>query len=272
MVLAGRGPSDADIDHMAGCIREVKEKFGIETCLSSGLLDAPKAHRLKEAGLDRLNHNLNTSRSRYPEICTTHTYQDRVDTLTAARSAGLQLCTGLIVGMDESADDLVEVAYELHTLGAESIPVNFLVPIIGNRVKTPASCGTPLTPELALRVLCLFRLVNPKAELRIAAGREHHLRSLQPLGLEPANSLFVDGYLLTQGDGPVGTLRMIRDAGYDIDLHGAEWPEKLRAAVESGSLSSTDALADEVSMLKPDRVSERKLAKLRVKGEALAAE
>ena len=116
----------------------------------------------------------------------------------------------------------------------------------------------------------LFRLANPTSEVRIAAGREHHLRALQPLGLEPANSLFVDGYLLTQGDGPVGTLRMIRDAGYDIDLHGAEWPDKLRDAVERGSLSSSnDTLADEVSMLKPDRVSERKLAKLRVKGEAI---
>ncbi|MBN4060409.1 biotin synthase BioB, partial [Planctomycetaceae bacterium AH-315-I19] len=232
MVLSGRGPSDEDIEHMAGCIREVKTRFGLDTCLSSGLLDAPKAQRLREAGLDRLNHNLNTSRSRYPDICTTHTYQDRIDTLHAARGAGLQLCTGLIVGMDESADDLVELAHELSTLGAESIPVNFLVPIPGNRVREPHSCGKALTPGLCLRALCLFRLMNPKSEVRVAAGREHHLRSMQALALEPANSLFVDGYLLTQGDGPVGTLRMIVDAGYDIDLHGAEWPERLREAVE----------------------------------------
>lgn len=272
MVLSGRGPSDADIDHMTGCIREVKARFGLETCLSSGLLDAEKAQRLRDAGLDRLNHNLNTSRGRYPEICTTHTYQDRVDTLNAARSAGLQLCTGLIVGMDESAGDLIDVASELSSLGAESIPVNFLVPIPGNRVKTPRSCGEPLSPRFCLRVLCLFRLMNPTAEVRVAAGREHHLRSHQALALEPANSLFVDGYLLTQGDGPVGTLRMIRDAGYDIDLHGAEWPERLRLAVENGTLDPTAELDSELNMLKPDRVSERKLAKLRVRvGEDPAA-
>lgn len=267
MVLSGRGPSDDDIDHMTDCIREVKSRFGLETCLSSGLLDEDKAKRLREAGLDRLNHNLNTSRTRYPDICTTHTYQDRVDTLNAARSQGLQLCSGIIVGMDETADDLIELAYELNTLNAESIPVNFLVPIPGNRVKTPASYDGPLTPHQCLRVLCLYRLTNPTSEVRIAAGREHHLRTLVALALEPANSLFVDGYLLTQGDGPLGTLRMIRDAGFDIDLHGAEWPDKLRAAVENDAFTQ-DALDEHANIIKPDRLSERKLAKLRIRGES----
>ena len=265
MVLSGRGPSDGDIDHMAECIREVKARFGLETCLSSGLLDEEKAKRLRAAGLDRLNHNLNTSRTHYPEICTTHTYQDRVDTLNAARSQGLQLCSGVIVGMDESADDLVELAYELNGLAAESIPVNFLVPIPGNRVARPRSFAGALTPHHCLRVLCLFRLTNPKSEVRIAAGREHHLRTMQTLALEPANSLFVDGYLLTQGDGPLGTLRMIRDAGYDIDLHGAEWPERLRRAVDHDAFTSDDALDEHANIIKPDRLSERKLAKLRVR-------
>jgi len=266
MVLSGRGPSDADIDHMTGCIREVKERFGLETCLSSGLLDEEKAMRLRDAGLDRLNHNLNTSRAHYPDICTTHTYQDRLDTLAAARKANLQLCTGLIVGMDETAQDLADVAYELSTLNAESIPVNFLLPIPGNRVKEPQSAGAVLTPHYCLRVLCLFRLINPAAEVRVAAGREHHLRSLQALALEPANSLFVDGYLLTRGDGPLDTLRMILDAGYDIDLHGAEWPEKLRDAITNGTIADADALDEEINIIKPDRISERKLAKMRVNG------
>lgn len=276
MVLSGRGPSDADIDHMAACIREVKERFGLRTCLSSGLLDEPKARRLREAGLDRLNHNLNTSRDHYPEICSTHTHEDRVQTLQAARSAGLQLCSGVIVGMGESTADLIEVAAQLRELRAESIPVNFLVPIPGNRVRAPECDGRPLTPEFCLRILCLFRFTNPSAEVRVAAGREGHLRSLQALALEPANSLFVDGYLLTTGSGPIPTLRMLRDAGYRIELEGREWPEGLRRLIESGELDAFHTpsmdqppiagVPAEMGVLKPEKLSERKLAKLRVNG------
>ncbi|MEM8834696.1 MAG: biotin synthase BioB [Planctomycetota bacterium] len=276
MVLSGRGPDDDDIEHMAHCIREVKERFGIETCLSSGLLDEQKAQRLKDAGLDRLNHNLNTSRERYPDICTTHTYQDRLDTLRAARSAGLQLCSGLIVGMGESQHDLVDLAFELESLRTESIPVNFLVPIMGNRIgESPTSCGKPLSPELCVRVLCLFRLANPRAEVRVAAGREGHLRSLQTLAMEPANSLFVDGYLLTHGAGPIPTLRMLRDGGFEIELAGAGWDawnERLRSVLDSGELDvfHVDSIRPaETGVLKEDRLSERKLAKLRIEREPI---
>ncbi|QNN23860.1 biotin synthase BioB [Planctomycetales bacterium ZRK34] len=213
MALSGRGPSDRDIDHMAQAVQRIKA-MGMRTCLSSGLLDDAKAQRLAEAGLDRLNHNLNTSRRHYPDICTTHTYDDRVDTLRAARSAGLGVCSGVIVGMDETHDDLLDVAYALREMKAESIPVNFLLPIEGNRVNHPRSGGRPLDPQFVLRVLCMMRLVNPTAEIRIAAGREVHLRSLQPLSLAPANSLFMDGYLLTEGAGADDTLQMILDAGY----------------------------------------------------------
>lgn len=276
MVLSGRGPDDDDIEHMAHCIREVKARFGIETCLSSGLLDEAKAQRLKDAGLDRLNHNLNTSRERYPDICSTHTYQDRLDTLHAARSAGLQLCSGLIVGMDESREDLVDLAFELESLRTESIPVNFLVPIMGNRIgKSPTSCGQALAPELCVRVLCLFRMVNPRAEVRVAAGREGHLRSMQVLAMEPANSLFVDGYLLTHGSGPVPTLRMLRDGGFDIELAGAGWDawnDQLRSMIEAGELDGfhVESLqCPETGVLKEDRLSERKLAKLRIEREPI---
>lgn len=262
MVLSGRGPDDRDIDHMVDCIREVKQRFGLETCLSAGLMDEAKAKRLKEAGLDRLNHNLNTSEERYPSICTTHTWRDRMDTLLAARAAGLSICSGLIVGMSENEDDLIDVAYELREVGSESIPVNFLVPIPGNAVTRPISCGAALSPRFCLRVLCLMRLVNPNAEIRMAAGREIHLRSLQALALEPANSLFIDGYLLTKGGEAADTVRMIREAGFEIELSGDHAPEALRRLLES--LDAPDANEPKMEVIKDAHLSERKLAKLSV--------
>jgi len=266
MVLSGRGPDDEDIEHMAACIRAVKEQVGIETCLSSGLLDEKKAERLKDAGLDRLNHNLNTSQRWYPQICTTHTYDDRVRTLRSARGAGLQICSGLIVGLGETREDLLDVAYALAAMDAESIPVNFLVPIEGNQVVEPLSDGRPLTPGDCLRVLCMMRFVNPRAEVRMAAGREIHLRSLQAMALEPANSLFVEGYLLTRGEGPIRTLRMIGEAGYEVELHGP-WPEDLRRLVESGEQDAVDGDgASQGGVLKESVISPRKLARLRVRG------
>jgi len=213
MVLSGRGPSLQRTRRLAELIRGVKARYPIEVCLSVGLLGDEQARILAEAGLDRLNHNLNTSEGHYPAICTTHTWQDRVATLEAAHRAGIGTCSGLIVGMGERSKDVVEVAFELRRLGVPSIPVNFLIPIRGNPIVSDGS----LTPERCLRVLAMMRLVNPAAEVRIAAGREGHLRSLGPLALWPANSLFVDGYLTTRGDGENETYAMIRDAGFEVE-------------------------------------------------------
>lgn len=213
MVLSGRGPTDAQTQRIAEAIRAVKARFPIEVCLSSGLLDDAKAGVLAEAGLDRLNHNLNTSEGHYGKICATHDYRDRMDTLLAAKRRGIELCSGLIVGMGETSDDVVDVAFALRELEVPSIPVNFLIPIEGNRVQGDGS----LTPERCLRALAMMRLVNPRAELRVAAGREGHLRSLEALALWPANSLFVEGYLTTRGDAVRDTYRMIREAGFEVD-------------------------------------------------------
>jgi biotin synthase len=213
MVLSGRGPTLAATRRLAEIVRSVKERYPIEVCLSVGLLDEEHARILADAGLDRLNHNLNTSESHYGEICSTHTYADRVRTLQAARKCGIEPCSGLIVGMGESPRDVVEVAFRLRELEVPSIPVNFLIPIEGNPVH---SDGT-LSPQRCLRALCLMRLVNPRAEIRVAAGREGHLRALEPLALWPANSLFVEGYLTTRGDSVAATYRMIRDAGFEVE-------------------------------------------------------
>lgn len=236
MVFAGRGPSQGRVDHLARIIREIKSQYPLEVCVSAGLLDENKARVLKDAGLDRLNHNLNTSERHYSNICTTHTYQDRLNTLQAARAAGLQVCSGIIVGMGESAQDILEVGTTLREIKAESIPVNLFMPIPGNVLaKDPE-----LSPEYCLRVLCLYRFLNPKAEIRIAAGREHHLRSLEVLAFFPANSLFLDGYLNARGSGRRETLRMIQDAGFAIEsevpldeLLENEAPETARNPVHS---------------------------------------
>ena len=212
MVFAGRGPNARRTEHIAQLIKKIKSAYPIEVCVSAGLLDQEKACVLKEAGLDRLNHNLNTSEEHYEQICSTHTYEDRLNTLKAARGADLKLCSGMIVGMNETHEDIVQVAKTLRQLEVESIPVNFMIPIEGTRIKTE----NPLTPEFCLRILCLFRFLNPKSELRIAAGREMHLRSLQVMALYPASSLFLDGYLNARGDNALKTLQMIKDAGFTI--------------------------------------------------------
>jgi biotin synthase len=213
IVLSGRGPSLERTRQLAGIVREIKRRYPIGVCLSVGLLEEEHARILADAGLDRLNHNLNTSESHYGEICSTHGYGDRVRTLLAAKKCGIEPCSGLIVGMGEASADVVEVAYRLRELEVPSIPVNFLIPIAGN----PVYCDGSLTPERCLRSLALMRLVNPRAEIRVAAGREGHLRALGALALWPANSLFVEGYLTTRGDATAETYRMIRDAGFEID-------------------------------------------------------
>jgi biotin synthase len=212
MVLSGRGPTLGYTRRLAEVIAEVKSRYPIEVCLSAGLIDDAKARILAEAGLDRLNHNLNTSESHYASVCSTHSYADRVATLKAARRNGIETCSGLILGMGEQSRDLVEVAFTLRELEVPSIPVNFLIPIDGNQVRDDGS----LTPERCLRSLCMMRFVNPSAEIRIAGGREGNLRSLQPLALYPANSLFIEGYLTTRGDAADDTYRMIADAGFEV--------------------------------------------------------
>ncbi|MGC8641352.1 MAG: biotin synthase BioB [Isosphaeraceae bacterium] len=218
IVTARRGPTDAELDRLAEVVPRIKQAFGLHICTSLGLLTSEQALRLKAAGVDRVNHNLNTSRRFYPSICTTHTYDDRLDTLRAVRDAGLEVCSGGIIGMGEEDVDIVEMALELGALEAESVPVNFLIPIDG----TGLADRPAVNPRQCLRVLCLFRLANPRGELRMAAGRELRLGSLQPLGLYAANSLFVGDYLTTQGQPPAEDYRMINDLGFEAVLEGAD--------------------------------------------------
>lgn len=212
IVASGRGPTDREVEHVAGTVRKIKDELGMHICCCLGILSPEQALKLKEAGVDRINHNLNTSRRFHEEICTTHTYEDRLATLRVARNAGLELCAGLIVGMGENHEDVVDVAFELRDLGVESIPVNFLNSIDG----TPLEDRDDITPRDCLRALCLFRLTNPQTEIRIAGGREVKLRSMQAMGLYAANSMFVSDYLTTAGQAAELDFQMVRDLGFEI--------------------------------------------------------
>ncbi len=212
IVISGREPNEREMKAVESIVPEIKAKYGLNVCACLGLLDAGQAARLKAAGVDKVNHNLNTSPEYYSQICSTHTFQDRVDTLKNVRAAGMELCSGGIIGMGETFEDIVTMAFELRDLAVESIPLNFLHAVDG----TPLERKEYLTPRDCLRALCMFRFVNPTSELRIAGGRERHLRSLQPLGLYVANSIFVGDYLTTQGQPPAEDYRMIEDMGFEI--------------------------------------------------------
>jgi biotin synthase len=213
IVTATRGPSDRDLDVLCEAVREIKRSVPVKVCTSLGLLDAPKARRLAEAGVDRFNHNLETSPRLFPEICTTHTFEDRVATLRHATDAGMEACCGGIVGMGETDEDLLDLAYALREVRASSIPVNFLDP----RPGTPMGDRARLTPLRCLQVLAVFRLIHPRPDLRAAGGREVNLRSLQPLCLLAANSIFTEGYLTTPGNRAEEDRRMIEDAGFVME-------------------------------------------------------
>ena len=250
LVMSGRGPSPKRVAHLAELIRTVKARYPIEVCLSAGLVDMESAGILKAAGLDRLNHNLNTSESHYPKICSTHTYQDRMETLQAAQTVGLACCSGVIVGMGEETEDLIKVAKALRKLEVASLPVNFFLPISGTQLSESFTgqqhAPTPLTPDYCLRVLCLYRFLNPKAEIRIAAGREHHLRSMEVMALYPVNSMFIDGYLNAEGAAASHTLQMITDAGFTIKTNREDLKQLEEKKKEKG-----DVLLKELKVLRP---------------------
>lgn len=214
IVASGRGPTDREIELLTESVREIKAKYPLRICACLGLLKEDQAKRLKEAGVDRYNHNLNTSERHHPEITTTHQYRDRVATIERVKAHQISPCAGIIVGMGEKEEDLLDLAYHLRSLGADSIPVNFLHPIEGTPL---GSTQNSLTPTDCLKVLAMFRFVCPSKEIRVAGGREVNLRTLQPLALYIANSIFIGDYLTTKGQEPKQDVQMIADLGFDIE-------------------------------------------------------
>ena len=219
MGAAWKGVREGDqkFEQMLETVRAVS-RLGMEVCVTLGQLGDAEAAKLKEAGLTAYNHNIDTSPEHYPNIVTSHTFDDRLNTIGAVQRAGLSVCCGGIIGMGEQDDDVVRMAFEVRDLGVESIPVNFLNPIDG----TPLQGVRRLTPRYCLKVLAMFRFANPSREIRIAGGRELHLGSLQALGLYAANSIFVGDYLTTQGQPPEADYRMIEELGFVVTRPGGQ--------------------------------------------------
>lgn len=212
MVTATRGPSDKEMDTVCEAVRRIKAEIPINICTSLGLLTDNQAVKLRAAGVNRFNHNLETSRNFFPNVCQTHQYDDRVATVRAAKRAGMEACCGGIVGLGETIEDRLDLAYEIRDLEVESIPVNFLDP----RPGTPLADVPRLTPMECLKTLCMFRFVNPSRDIRCAGGREVNLRDMQTFALYPANSMFTEGYLTTDGQSYDRDLKMIEDAGFKL--------------------------------------------------------
>ncbi|WP_429993833.1 biotin synthase BioB [Metabacillus fastidiosus] len=218
IVASGRGPSNKEVDHVASVVKNIKDTYGLKICACLGILKPEQAKKLKEAGVDRYNHNINTSREHHPSITTSHTYDDRINTVETVKESGISPCSGVIVGMKETLEDVVNMAFTLKELDADSIPVNFLHAIDG----TPLEGTDELNPRYCLKVLALFRYVNPTKEIRISGGREVNLKSLQPLGLYAANSIFVGDYLTTCGQESTADHRMLEDLGFEIEFREME--------------------------------------------------
>ncbi len=215
IVISSRSPSERELQAVEQIVPEIKAQHDLKVCACLGLLTREQADRLKACGVDRVNHNVNTSAAHYAEVCSTHSYQDRLDTLSNVRQAGIEICSGGIIGMGETDEDVVRMALELREVQAESIPLNFLIPVEGTRLSN-VRC---LDPRYCLKALAMYRFANPRSELRVAGGREVHLRSLQPLGMYAANSLFVGDYLTTKGQAPDSDYQMIEDLGFEITQH-----------------------------------------------------
>ena len=212
IVASSRGPSAEELDTVCNTLRRIRSRSKIHLCVSLGLLTEEESRKLKAAGADRINHNLETSRRYYPQICRAHSYDDRIATIRNAQAAGLEICCGGLVGLGESIEDRVDLALELRQLKVNSIPVNFFNPRSG----TPLEKVEKIKPGDCLRSLAMFRMVNPACDIRAAGGREVCIGHLQPLVLYMANSIFTEGYLTTPGQGYSSDRAMIADAGFEV--------------------------------------------------------
>lgn len=196
IVTSGNRLTDREVDVVAQAISEIKDRIGIVVCASLGAMEKSQLQLLKEAGLSRYHHNIETSRRFYPRIVSTHTFDERIKTINSAKQVGLEVCSGGIIGMGETWQDRIDMAYTLKQLDVDSIPLNILIPIKG----TPLEFTTPLSADDAIRTICIFRIILKDKIIKIAAGRETTFKDLQ---LAPfiagANGMLIGGYLTVKG-------------------------------------------------------------------------
>ncbi len=214
IVTSGYGiDNQSDLDEVANAIKGIAEHTPMYGCASLGILTKHELSYLKDAGLVKYHHNLETSRSFFPGVCTTHPYDDDIEAVKNAKQAGLNVCSGGIFGLGESWDDRIELAFTLKDLNVDSVPINFLNPIKG----TPLEGKTLLTPIECLKIIAIFRLILPEKDIVICGGREVNLRDMQSMIFYAgANGMMTGGYLTTSGRPVEDDLRMIHDLGFEV--------------------------------------------------------
>jgi len=217
--LSGIRFSDHEIHEFANTIRQLKKETQTPICCSIGLLTPEQAQELKQAGVNRINHNLNTSRSFYPNICTTHTYEERISNIKMLQGIGFEICCGGIIGLGEDKADVADMLLEIQAINPQAVPINFLIPIEGTAL---ADTNTShLSAEYCLKVLCLARLLTPKSDIRCAAGREVYLKGKEKWMFYAVDSIFASGYLTAGGQSIEDTIKVITDAGFQYRIEYA---------------------------------------------------
>ncbi len=214
--MSGRRATKEEIEKVADAVKEIRKKYPIKVCVSLGSIDEEDLRKLKEAGVDRVNHNLETSKNHFSNIVSTHTWEERYNTIKNIQKVGLSTCTGGIFGVGETDEDIVDLAITYRELKVHSIPLNFLIPIPG----TPLYEKSNINPEKALKIVVLFKLFNPKSEIRLCGGREQNLAEYHDLAMEVANCLMAGGYLTRAGRSPRKDKEMIKKLKRKLILNG----------------------------------------------------
>jgi len=207
--------SESEMETIAGTVNAINQDTALNRCVSLGILNQTQIRKLKKAGLKRLHHNLETAESFFDQMCTTHSYKERLEVIKTAKAEGLEVCSGGIFGLGESLEQRVELAFALSEIGVDSVPINILHPIAGT---VAAKNYKPISPLEVLRLVATYRFILPKADIGIFGGRENALRDLQPLMfLAGTNVTLIGDYLTTKGQAPNKDLQTIKDLGLEID-------------------------------------------------------
>ncbi len=216
IVTSGRAPSENDFEKILEMIKAVASIHGIHCCASLGLLNEQQIIKIKNAGVERYNHNINTSEKYHKNICTTHTFNDRIHTIELIKKHGIEACTGVIIGMGETKEDRIDMALKLKELNPKTVPINFLNPIKGTALE---GFENEITEEEILKTICIFRIILPEAMLRYAGGRTSRLsKANQKKGFSAGiNSLLVGNYLTTTGSNPEEDKKMLESAGLYLE-------------------------------------------------------
>ena len=213
VVISGHSADEREFNRILKICNKLKEQTSLNICVSLGILTQKKANKLAEAGIDRYNHNLETSENYFNSICTSHSYQQRINTIKNLKNAEVEVCSGGIIGLGEKIDDRIELAFKLRQLEVDTISLNILNPVSG----TPLENQKPLKPVEILKTIAFFRFINPDKPIKICGGRERNLRDLQSMIFMAGGSgLLIGNYLTTEGRSCKEDTRMIKDLGLEM--------------------------------------------------------